>query len=373
MNEQIIQLFGTISRYWYGKDFFSFYLNKYKGQPVRLQICSYGGEVGEALAISALLENHGNVTVEYIGLNASAATFVSFGAKRIEMREDAMWLCHKCSLPVDFYGHLNADKLEEKIKELQSAKKDAEAIDLLIAKKYADRSGKKIVDVLALMTKANWMSADKVLEWGFVDAVVPSKNKKPNVTENIKNSLEANGLPLPFNEEEETEATEVLTDENKTDEPAGEDDNASEGLVSQIISGIKDFFNANKKQETIINQSVMNKDYKSVNTILNIEGVEVKEGKVTLTEEQLKALNQAIEDAQAAQTTAEDNVNALISDLDELGEGIKNASDGKAKVAAVKAILDRLPGQSTETHNEGEQENKFASIALDPINNYDNE
>ena len=45
------------------------------------------------------------------------------------MHEDGMWLAHKCSLGVDIWGQLNADQLEDTIKELQNKKKSAEAID----------------------------------------------------------------------------------------------------------------------------------------------------------------------------------------------------------------------------------------------------
>lgn len=44
------------------------------------------------VAMSALMAEHGNVTVEFISFNASAATVLAFGAKSIEMHEDGMWL-----------------------------------------------------------------------------------------------------------------------------------------------------------------------------------------------------------------------------------------------------------------------------------------
>ena len=143
MNETVITLFGTIDRYWYNKNYLKYFLDKAKGQPVRLKVSSYGGDVAEAVAMSALMAEHGNVTVEFISFNASAATVLAFGAKSIEMHEDGMWLAHKCSLGVDIWGQLNADQLEDTIKELQNKKKSAEAIDLMIAQKYINRSGQK--------------------------------------------------------------------------------------------------------------------------------------------------------------------------------------------------------------------------------------
>ena len=130
MNETIITLFGAIDRYWYNKNYLKYFLDKAKGQPVRLKVSSPGGDVAEAVAMSSLMAEHGNVTVEFISFNASAATILAFGAKSIEMHEDGMWLAHKCSLGIDIWGHLNADQIEGAIKELQNKKKSAEAIDL---------------------------------------------------------------------------------------------------------------------------------------------------------------------------------------------------------------------------------------------------
>ena len=83
MNETVITLFGTIDRYWYNKNYLKYFLDKAKGQPVRLKVSSYGGDVAEAVAMSALMAEHGNVTVEFISFNASAATILAFGAKSI--------------------------------------------------------------------------------------------------------------------------------------------------------------------------------------------------------------------------------------------------------------------------------------------------
>ena len=53
MNETVITLFGAIDRYWYNKNYLKYFLDKAKGQPVRLKVSSYGGDVAEAVAMSA--------------------------------------------------------------------------------------------------------------------------------------------------------------------------------------------------------------------------------------------------------------------------------------------------------------------------------
>ena len=337
MNETVITLFGSIDRYWYNKNYLKYFLDKAKGQPVRLKVSSPGGDVAEAVAMSSLMSEHGNVTVEFISFNASAATILAFGAKSIEMHEDGMWLAHKCSLGIDIWGHLNADQIEDVIKELQNKKKSAEAIDLMIAQKYINRSGKTLKEIITLMEEERWMPATEAKEWGFIDKVIPGTHKKPQVTNEITDCFTALGLPLP-----------VIASEEK---PESGDKN----LVSQIINGIKGVLSTGNKTDISNSNTVisMRKEFTFVNQILNCEGVEEKDGKILLTVESLKAINDAIKTANDAKTkaehdfetantakeTAENSLAAVVNDLDSLSDSVKNATDNKAKVQVIRNIV----------------------------------
>lgn len=371
MNETVITLFGSIDRYWYNKNYLKYFLDKAKGQPVRLKVSSPGGDVAEAVAMSSLMSEHGNVTVEFISFNASAATILAFGAKSIEMHEDGMWLAHKCSLGIDIWGHLNADQIENAIKELQNKKKSAEAIDLMIAQKYINRSGKTLKEIITLMEEERWMPATEAKEWGFIDKVIPGTHKKPQVTNEITDCFTALGLPLP-----------VIASEEK---PESGDKN----LVSQIINGIKGVLSTGNKTDISNSNTVisMRKEFTFINQILNCEGVEEKDGKILLTVENLKAINDAIkiandaktkaehdfETANTAKETAENSLAAVVNDLDSLSDSVKNAADNKAKVQVIRNIIGKIPGTGTASHQEANEDNKFADIATDPINSFENE
>ena len=370
MNETVITLFGAIDRYWYNKNYLKYFLDKAKGQPVRLKVSSYGGDVAEAVAMSALMAEHGNVTVEFISFNASAATILAFGAKSIEMHEDGMWLAHKCSLGVDIWGQLNADQLEDTIKELQNKKKSAEAIDLMIAQKYINRSGKSLKEIITLMEEERWMPAAEAKEWGFIDRIIPGTHKKPQVTNEMTDCFTALGLPLP------------AIDSEEKPEPEGKN------LVSQIIDGIKGLFpTGNKTDISNSSNTVMRKEFTFINQILNSEGIEEKDGKMLLTVENLQAINDAVKAANEAKAkaendlavantakeTAENSLTAVVNDLDSLSDSIKNAADNKAKVQVIRDIVSKIPGTGTDSHREANEDNKFADIATDPINSFENE
>ena len=191
------------------------------------------------------------------------------------------------------------------------------------------------------------------------------------MTNEITDCFTALGLPLP-----------VIASEEK---PESGDKN----LVSQIINGIKGVLSTGNKTDISNSNTVisMRKEFTFINQILNCEGVEEKDGKILLTVENLKAINDAIkiandaktkaehdfETANTAKETAENSLAAVVNDLDSLSDSVKNAADNKAKVQVIRNIVGKIPGTGTASHQEANEDNKFADIATDPINSFENE
>ena len=358
MEDYVIELNGVIYNGYNGRDYLNYFLSKAGGKPVRLKVNSYGGDVNQAIAMSKLLEENGNVTVEFIGFNASAATWLAFGAKNIEIHEDAMWLAHKCATYVDAWGTMNADEIQRTIEELTNQKKSNDAIDLMIASKYADRCKKPIKDVMDLMKEARWMSASEALTWGFVDKVIPGINKTAKVNNQLIANLVANGLPEP-----------ATSPTNEDEKPV------TQGFIKTLFNGFKQ----KKDTSELIENTTMNKTYEFVNKILNCEGVEEKEGKITLTNEQITLINNALKSAEnradvaeKAKESAENSLKEATDSIDGLSDQVKNAADMPAKVNVIKNILDKVPGISPSNHTpQGDPTNKFKEVAVDPINQFD--
>ena len=241
----------------------------------------------------------------------------------------------------------------------------------MIAQKYINRSGKSLKDIITLMEEERWMPAAEAKEWGFIDKIIPGTHKKPQVTNEITDCFTALGLPLP-----------AITSEEKP-EPEGGDKN----LVSQIIDGIKGLFPTGNKTDISNSNTFMRKEFTFINQILNCEGVEEKDGKMLLTAENLQVINDAIKAANEAKTkvendlatantakeTAENSLTAVVNDLDSLSDSVKNAADNKAKVQVIRDIVAKIPGTGTNSHQEANEDNKFADIATDPINSFENE
>ena len=102
------------------------------------------------------------------------------------------------------------------------------------------------------------------------------------------------------------------------------ENNQSENLFNKIINKIDSLVHKKEEQTTDQNNcsKTMNKNYVKVNTILNVEGVEVdKEGKVMLTEAQIKALNDRIDALEADAKTKDDDIAAKQTEIDNLKKG----------------------------------------------------
>lgn len=178
-------------------DMVNFILDKYKDTEVHVLINSLGGYTHEGLAISSLFKIHGNVHVHFIGQSASAATIAAMGAKRITIDADAAFLVHRCSSIVFAWDYMNADQLDEHIKQLEKQKEDQQTLDTIVAGLYARRCKKSKDELLKLMSKDTWLTAQEALDWGFVDEVTDDAEDKQPLSPESAAAISSAGIPLP--------------------------------------------------------------------------------------------------------------------------------------------------------------------------------
>ena len=128
-------------------------------------INSPGGDVFAGYAIYHMLRRHpARVTVHVDGLAASAASVVAMAGDRIVMPVASMMMVHRAwTLACG-----DAARLLDIAAEL-------ERVDAQLAQLYADRTGKAIEDIEALMAAETWMTGAEALEMGFCDEVEPNK------------------------------------------------------------------------------------------------------------------------------------------------------------------------------------------------------
>ena len=304
MNYNLI-IDDMIGGWGYSKQYVRDQLADCKGKPVNVLISSLGGAVDHALDIRQQFIDHGNVTVYLNGFVASAATIISMGAKTVKASKYSMYLVHKCSNWINEWGTYNADQIQELIDKLKKNKLDNDKVDLIIANMYADKCKKNINDILEILKSANWMTAEEAKTLGFIDEIVEDEDEIKVDAVRLNRLCCSMGYPaIPQKDNDGNGQTETL--------------------LNKIINKIDSLVHKKEEQATDQNNcsKTMNKNYVKVNTILNVEGVEVdKEGKVMLTEAQIKALNDRIDALEADAKTKDDDITAKQTEIDNLKKG----------------------------------------------------
>ena len=327
-----LDLIGQIGQWGVSMEFVKYMMSDLGSGPVTVKCTSLGGNLHHALKIKEIFESHGDVTIEYVGFNASAATIIGHGAVKSRIREDAFYLVHKPMVWIDAWGNMNEDQLQATIDELTAQKKDAEVFTLAIAQDYVSNRGIDFKTVMDLMKESRWLSAKEAVDLGLVDELIPVKQKeKVSVSNEVVANMKAMQLPIP----------EVKQKLNITfDLVASLDENEKKNIFSQL----KEFFTPKNKVE-------MKKDFQQINALLQVEGIEEKDGNVSLSVDQIKSIEAQLkalaENADKA-TTATNELQSVIDLLDNLDPTVKAAADATAKVDAVKAKLAARPAVAPE-------------------------
>jgi len=367
MAKNIIAISGAIERYGYSANYLKYMLSGCTEGHVTLVVNSPGGDVNEAIVMGNLIAEHGDVTVEYVGYNASAATLLGLYAKESTINSDCLHMAHKTMVWVDAWGQMNEDQIEAAITELTARKETASVSTLQLAKIYSEHTGKPVNEMLQMMKEAKWLSPEDAVSIGLVGKVIPSKAKKKKVENSVAAMYASNGIPLP---------SDLVDPETEPTEPS---ENGIFNTIENIVTDIKNFLIPNNSNTNPV--VTMNKDFTIINQLLKVEGFEVKDGVVSLTVEQLTALHTAmqsqktdataLETARTAESTATNNLNSVITALDALDDTVKNAADAAAKTAAVKNLLDKRPSVIPPVAV-GSDIQPAQAIELDPVNNFFN-
>ena len=268
-----LHLKGFVGGYDFDADYVDYILSKNEGKDVHVLIDSLGGKSNTALSIFSAFKRHGNVNVHFVGMNASAATIASLGAKYITMDSSAMYLVHKCSIGFFEWGQLNSDGLQALIENIEHQKADLDKLDANIAQMYATRCKKEPAELLTLMKAGGWLTAQEALAWGFVDELTDYEDESaPVLTDAVASAMADAGIPIPNMPDSEHSA------------------------FTKFLNALASFF-TNSKTNELHNSKIstpMKKIFTSICAILACEHLLSNDGKVTLSDAQLDTLEAAI-------------------------------------------------------------------------------
>ena len=128
---------------------------------VIVRINSGGGLVVAGMEIYSLLHGLDNVTVEITGIAASAASVIAEAGKTVKMHPVSMIMIHNVSGVFDGDYH-----------DMKHAAGVLQDMNAAMAGAFVEKSGRSIDEVLSIMDKETWLTADQALEYGFADEII---------------------------------------------------------------------------------------------------------------------------------------------------------------------------------------------------------
>ena len=164
------------------------FLNELRAIPadnaLNISINSFGGSVYTALSIYSLLKNHkGSITFRIDGTAMSAATIItSVPNAQVVMPRGSMMMIHKVSVGV--YG--NADDLKKTVD-------DIEKLEQNVLEIYAEKTGKSIDVIQALVDKETYFTAEEAVAFGLADEIDESKVIENRIEDDV---VSINGLSM---------------------------------------------------------------------------------------------------------------------------------------------------------------------------------
>lgn len=308
MKKYDLYLTGTVG--WsISAGYVKYVLDNSKGKPVTVAISSLGGYVDTGLQIYELFKNHGDVTVEFLGMSASSATFMAMGAKTIKMAKNALILIHNSMTWVGEYGSRNKEQIDECIKRLKFQRDQLSTIDDILAQIYADRNGKSVEDVKAKMKVAAWIKAADAVSFGIVDEIIEAEKVEGTATNEITNSI--------FNEKGLPPLPSGFNLESGEDSPAGILQKAME-----LLKGLKNSFANNQDSKMI-------KIFTCVMALLAIkDGFQPNEqGDIVLTQDQMKKIDDQLKTQDEACKKAKGLIDSMKDENQKLRDSIASKDD----------------------------------------------
>lgn len=139
-------------------------LRTFNNDDVIVNINSPGGDMFEGLAIYNLLREYtGRVTVNIVGIAASAASVIAMAGDEIRIAKSAFLMIHNCSVIVNG----NRNTLSEVAEQLKK-------FDKAMAGIYMDKTGKSSDEILAMMDEEAYINGTTAIEQGFADSYITS-------------------------------------------------------------------------------------------------------------------------------------------------------------------------------------------------------
>lgn len=177
-DENVITIMDVIGSDWFGEGVtakrIAAALRQIGPRDVTVNINSPGGDVFEGIAIYNLLRDHPHaVTVNVMGLAASAASVIAMAGDTIRMGDGSFMMIH------NVWGVVIGNRHD-----LRDVADVLDTFDDALAGIYAGRAGMDKSTAADLMDAESWFSADKAIEHGLADERLEKSAVTEGATQN---------------------------------------------------------------------------------------------------------------------------------------------------------------------------------------------
>lgn len=131
-----------------------------KGDRLQVKINSGGGEVMAGQEMYSMLRNRNDVDIEVESMAASAASVIAM-AGHSTISPVGMLMIHCVSVGRVSGNHQDMEKMAETLRTYDEA----------LANAYVVKTGRPKDEILQLMNKETWLTAERAVELGFVDEI----------------------------------------------------------------------------------------------------------------------------------------------------------------------------------------------------------
>ncbi len=146
-------------------------INAEPGEEIEVHVNSGGGSVMAGQEMYSLLRGNPNVTIVIQSIAGSAAGVVAMAGKN-KISPVAMVMIHNVSMHGASGDYHDMQKNADILKQMNAS----------MAAAYTEKSGKSQEEILRLMDKETWLTANQCLEYGFVDEIIKEEKSESYFT-----------------------------------------------------------------------------------------------------------------------------------------------------------------------------------------------
>lgn len=376
MARKVIKIDTYIGSWGYNKNLLRYDLQDTEKDGALLEISSLGGSLFEAIDMHNQLVRHGNVEVVITGPTASAATIIALGAKKISILDNAFFLIHKVMSTVDNLGNFNEDELDKLIQDLQTLRTENQKFDQVIARIYQKKTGKPIDEILNIMKRDTWMTADEAVELGFVDMIMdPAEKYNWLISERFVAMVKGADLPdLPAVIKNQKildmKQFEHLNRLLEVDELQASDEgtylNAEQlDAVNQTLSEAERLAGVYSQTKQQLEDVTSERDSMIAIIAQKDEAIQTLTGTNAMLTDDINSLNSGVAELESRVDAMNKHIDTMNAAIDAVDETVAAAETTEDKVNAIRTLLSVIPGAAAPRNLDKKDPSNTGAGAVD--------